>query len=279
MKRLQLFVSAGLILTSILLAAGCSFSVTTAHITGLAITKDKAGTQAASTFAPTEPVYAKVTVANVPGKVTLKWRLVADKVVGVAEHTPLPEADMSFELAGDGNSTYTLTPPAAGWPTGTYSIHVSMLDESGAEKDKRSGTLAVAGASTPKSADTPPPPARPEAAAPAGTSEFADLEFSDSKHGDPVDSFSPDTPQIFLSIGFKGVAQGSKITATWIAVKVDGASPGTKIASTDVSVGAGNDSADFSMTKPTKGWPIGDYRVDIELDGKAVNSGRFEVEQ
>jgi hypothetical protein len=186
---------------------------------------------------------------------------------------------MSFELAGDGNSTYTLTPPTAGWPTGTYSIHVSMLDESGAEKDKRSGVFVVAGASTAQSTSAPPSPASPEAAAATGAAEFTDPEFSDSKGGDPVDSFSPDTPQIFLSIGFKGMAQGSKITATWVAVKVDGAAPGTKIASTDVSVAAGNDSADFSMTKPTNGWPIGDYRVDIEVGGKIVTSGRFEVEQ
>lgn len=276
MRHVLRFVSAGLVFAATLLVAACNVSFSTAHITGLVIAKDKAGTQSASTFSATEPVYAKATVANVPGKVTLKWHLVADKVTGIGANSPLPEADMSFELAGDGNSTYTLTPPAAGWPAGTYSIHVSMLDESGAEKDKRSGTFTVAGAAAAQSARTAP--AQAEHAA-AGAAEFTDLEFSDSKSGDPVDSFSPDTPEIFLGMGFKGVAQGSKITATWIAVKVDGAPPGTTIASTDVGVETGEDTANFSMTKPTKGWPIGDYRVDISVDGKVVKTGRFEVEQ
>lgn len=276
MRHVLRFVSVALVIAATLFATGCSVGFTTAHITGLTIAKDKAAAQPASSFTATEPVYAKATVANVPGKVTLKWHLVADKVTGIGANSPLPDADMSFELAGDGNSTYTLTPPAAGWPAGTYSIHVSMLDESGVEKDKRSATFTVAGTAASQPASTAP--AQAEHAA-AGGAELTDLEFSDSKNGDPVDSFSPDTPEIFLSMGFNGVAQGSKITATWIAVKVDGAPPGTTIASTDVGVETGEDTANFSMTKPTKGWPIGDYRVDISIDGKVVKTGLFEVEQ
>lgn len=276
MRHILRLVSAGLVLAAAFLGAGCNVSLTTAHIASLVVSKDKAGTHAANAFSPAEPIYAEATVANVPGKVTLKWHLVADKVTGIGANSPLPEADMSFELAGDGNSTYTLTPPATGWPAGTYSIHVSMLDESGAEKDKRSATFTVAGAVASQSANTSP--AQVEHAT-AGVAELTDLEFSDSKDGDPVDSFSPETPEIFLSMGFKGVAQGSKITATWIAVKVDGAPPGTTITSTDVGVETGEDTANFSMTKPTKGWPIGAYRVDISVDGKVVKTGRFEVEE
>ncbi|MBK7586194.1 MAG: hypothetical protein IPI67_39170 [Myxococcales bacterium] len=34
---------------------------------------------------------------------------------------------------------------------------------------------------------------------------------------------------------------------------------------------------DSSLTRPTKGWPIGKYRVELELNGKTVNSTPFTI--
>src|SRR5262249_23793436 len=157
----------------------------------------------------------------------------------------------SFELKTDGNSTYTLTPPGGGWPAGTYSIHVRMLDGTGAEKDQRSGSFTVAG-----------PPASPAAsAAPseshggeAAKAEFSEPGFSESRQGTVAESFAPDTPKIFMHTEFKGVAAGSKITASWIAEKVRGEAAEAKLLSTDVMVDkAGDNFVDFSM-KPNKDW-------------------------
>ena len=267
------------ILSIFVLVAGCSVSFTTAHITSFTVGKDKGASVPANAFGPRDPVFAKVTVANNVGKVTLKWQLVAEKAAGLPEHNALSEADKSFDLNGDGSSTYTLTPPASGWPPGTYSVNVSMLDATGAEKDKRSATITVAPApGDARESATVKDAVNPAKANDAGNSGrlFSEPEFSEMKQGDPNDTFAPDTPEIFMHVHFDGVANGSKVTATWIAEKVDGAPPETKIASADVTVAGNENAADFSMTKPTRNWPVGDYRVDLSVDGKNVPPSQFD---
>ena len=282
MSNVPRFALASSALAALALLAGCSFSFTTAHITTFVVSSDKEGTHAASSFAPSDPIFAKVAIGNAPGKITLKWGMTAEKVEGLAEHSPLPQLDKTYELPGEGTSTYSLTPPHTGWPAGTYSVHVSMLDDSGAEKDKRSATITVPG--VPANASAPAAQSSSGAQAPAERNdatraEFSEPEFSDSKGGDAADSFSPDTAVIYLHAEFKGVSPGSKITATWIAEKANGVAPETKVVSSDVTIGTQENQVDFSVTKPNKGWPAGNYRVDISVDGKVVTVGRFDIEE
>jgi hypothetical protein len=124
-------------------ANACSF--TTANIRSLKLSKDKEGTTEASTFAPKDSIYALAIVSNVPSKVTLKFRLITEKVEGQPENAPVPKFDTSVDLPSDGIGTYSLTPPPAGWPAGKYRIDVSMLIESGEQKDQKSATFTVSG--------------------------------------------------------------------------------------------------------------------------------------
>src|ERR1700749_3170425 len=48
-------------------AVACNFSASTANISDLKISKDKAATQATDTFAPTDTIYAVATISNAPG--------------------------------------------------------------------------------------------------------------------------------------------------------------------------------------------------------------------
>jgi hypothetical protein len=123
--------------------AGCNF--TTANISGFVVSKDKEGTQAADKFNPHETIYAKATLSNVPSKITVKWRVIAVKVEGEKENSPIADLDRSFDLPSDGTSSYQLSPPENGIPTGTYKIEAHMLTESGEEKDLKSATVTVAG--------------------------------------------------------------------------------------------------------------------------------------
>jgi hypothetical protein len=122
---------------------GCNF--TTANISSFVVSKDKAGTQAAVKFNPHETIYAKAVLSNVPSKVTVKWRVIAVKVEGEKENSPIEGLDRSFDLPSDGTSDYQLSPPDAGIPLGTYKIEAHMLTESGEEKDLKSATITVAG--------------------------------------------------------------------------------------------------------------------------------------
>jgi len=117
--------------------------------------------------------------------------------------------------------------------------------------------------------------AAPALAAP----HFDDIVVSDAKDGDAVESFSPDTPKIFLHAHMAEVANGAKITATWIAVDTNGVAPANyKIDSADFVAGLLTNTIDTNMSKPNKGWPVGKYRVELSVDGKPAGSARFTVE-
>ena len=132
-------------LTVLLLSvAGCKVSCTTANISGLKFSKDKEGNVETNSFAPQDTIYATAAVSNAPSKVTLKFRLITEKVEGQPENQAVPNFDKSLDLPGNGYGYFTLTPPPAGWPVGRYRVEVDMLIESGEQKDQETGTFTVA---------------------------------------------------------------------------------------------------------------------------------------
>jgi hypothetical protein len=134
----------GLVIALVSLAtiSACSFSATTAHLTGLKVGTDKAMTTETSRFGRTDTIYAQSGVANNAGKVTLQWHLIAEKVQGQRANTAIPEADKSFDLDGDGTASYNVSPPTAGWPKGTYKIQVDMVYV-GRQKDQKTAEFTV----------------------------------------------------------------------------------------------------------------------------------------
>jgi hypothetical protein len=115
-------------------------------------------------------------------------------------------------------------------------------------------------------------------AAYAGTPSYADIKLSDSEDGSAMQSFAPDTAQIFLHAGLVDVASGSKLGSTWIAEDTGGAAPANfKIDSVEVTAGALTNVTTFSLSKPNAGWPVGTYRVDLSIDGKPAGSAHFKV--
>jgi hypothetical protein len=115
-------------------------------------------------------------------------------------------------------------------------------------------------------------------AAQAGEPHFGDLVFSASaESGAEKDTFATDTPKIYLHAQLEDVDQDTKLSAAWIAEKTDAAPPNYKIDSTDLTAKAGMDEATFTLSKPTAGWPTGDYRVDLSINGKPATSAKFKV--
>jgi hypothetical protein len=114
-------------------------------------------------------------------------------------------------------------------------------------------------------------------AAYAGEPKYGELVLSDVKDGTAKQVFGPTTPKIFLSTKLVDVPTGAKLKAAWIAEKTKVAPPNYQIDSTELNVGSLMNRATFSMTKPNAGWPPGDYRVDLAINGKLVNTVRFKV--
>ena len=111
----------------------------------------------------------------------------------------------------------------------------------------------------------------------AGAPRYTDLLLSDTKDGAAKQVFTPTTPKIFLSSKLADVPTGAKLTGTWIAEKTKAAPPNYRIDSVDLTVGPLMNQANFSMSKPNAGWPAGDYRVELFINGKLASTVRFKV--
>ncbi len=118
---------------------------------------------------------------------------------------------------------------------------------------------------------------------------FATAAFAGEPHfGNPVftadadsklakEEFASDTPKIFLHVQLQDVANETKLSAAWIAEKTDAAPANYKIDSTELTAKEGMDEATFTLSKPNAGWPAGDYRVDLSINGKVAASGNFRI--
>lgn len=114
-------------------------------------------------------------------------------------------------------------------------------------------------------------------AAYAGEGRFTDLVLSDAQDGPAKQVFKPDTPKLFLRAKLAGLPKGAKLKSAWIAEKTKVAPPNYEIDSAVHPPGSFTNRATFTMTKPNKGWPPGDYRVDLLINDKVVNSVKFQI--
>ena len=136
-SRLNFALASGLLAIAVL---ACSAS--TANLSSLKLSTDQSGSPEASTFSPTDTIYAVGTVSNAPGKVKVKGRLVADGAEGL-QPGPIPGLEKTLDLPGSGTATYTFTPPPQGWPKGKYKVEVILTDDDGKERDTKTASFSV----------------------------------------------------------------------------------------------------------------------------------------
>ncbi len=107
---------------------------------------------------------------------------------------------------------------------------------------------------------------------------FADVTVSDSEDGDATEAFAPTATKIFVHAGLVDTARGSKVSSDWIAEDTGGVAPANyKIDSVVLDTGMLTNVVNFSLSKPTAGWPVGKYRVDLFIDDKVVGAAHFMV--
>jgi hypothetical protein len=135
--------------------------------------------------------------------------------------------------------------------------------------------LAVSGC---KKNDQPTPNTQAPPVAPARVTavRVVDLSLGNALGDDkrvkiPSTTFNK-TDTLFASVTTEGAAPSAELTARW--TYQDGQvvnETKRSIAPTAVAV------TEFSISKPD-GWPAGDYKVEISLDGKPVESKTFKVQ-
>lgn len=146
----------------------------------------------------------------------------------------------------------------------------------GAVKQPASPTLApIAAAPTaaPKAAAPTSAPAVATSGPKVANASFGLGQTPDQKIVNATDTFKPDTPEIFLSFATSGVKSDTAVDATWVHVPSGSTLKGPTVrVSEDRWVG-------YSLTKPTAGWPEGQYKVVIALNGVEAGSPGFTVKK
>lgn len=100
---------------------------------------------------------------------------------------------------------------------------------------------------------------------------------ANSDASEPASVFRPDTAKIFLRAEISEVPPGSKLACAWVAAEVADVPAGEQIARVDLVAEKGLTTLNCNLTKPTAGFPVGAYRVDLLVDDKKTNEARFSV--
>jgi hypothetical protein len=102
---------------------------------------------------------------------------------------------------------------------------------------------------------------------------------------DVVDHFDPAVPGVHVTYRTVDLPKsGDTYVIQWIATDVGQAAPANMLIGTvnkpvgDVLAGAVSYTLNSYMTKPTSGWPVGKYRVEVKLGDKLVTTAKFAIQ-
>lgn len=112
-------------------------------------------------------------------------------------------------------------------------------------------------------------------AASGGTAKV-EVAMAKDKDSKPATTFSADLSKIYVFVNATGLSKGDKLRSVWTAEDVCEAAPAnTKIDEASLVMEGESFSGSFSLSKPTNGWPVGKYRVDIYRGDETVATARF----
>ena len=97
----------------------------------------------------------------------------------------------------------------------------------------------------------------------ASSANISSAKMSTDKDGkNQTQTFSPNEP-FYCIVELSNAPDDTEVRAVWIAVKVEGADPNTKIDEATAKSGSGQLQFNLSNDGP---WPTGDYKVDLYLN-------------
>ncbi len=101
----------------------------------------------------------------------------------------------------------------------------------------------------------------------------------------PTDKFDASTDAVHVIYTTKNMPKKGDVYVTkWTAEDVGDAAPANTVVAThestvdDVSDDYVSYTVDGELSRPTKGWPKGSYRVDVQMGEKVLSSGKFKIE-
>jgi hypothetical protein len=112
---------------------------------------------------------------------------------------------------------------------------------------------------------------------------FTCKDIKDDVCIDATDRFDPAVPVVHVTYKTKDLPKlGEVFVIDWIAEDVGEAAPANAVIRTltrevEDEGPYKNSVVNSSLTKPTAGWPVGKYRVEIKRKGELVTTARFSI--
>lgn len=95
----------------------------------------------------------------------------------------------------------------------------------------------------------------------------------------PVDiqeNFGADAPAIHAVVLLEDMNAGTKLKGEWVSVDAI-TTPNYVIDATEMAVDQSTTRAHFALSRPNRGWPVGNYRLNVYLDGKLAAVKTFKI--
>jgi hypothetical protein len=126
-------------------------------------------------------------------------------------------------------------------------------------------------------AEAPKIIARPEVKSDALPKQLS-VSIAKEQFGNPVTTFSSNTPEIYARWQGRRLRKGAKIKAAWIAENIGEDFP-QDYKVDEVSAVAESPTAHgtFTLARPEDGWAPGDYRVEFYVDDVLVDSVKVKI--
>ena len=103
-------------------------------------------------------------------------------------------------------------------------------------------------------------------------------DVSASRQGAPATSFDSATDKIYCRWRSDSLNTGDVLRSEWIAEDVGEVAPKNyKIAEAPTKISSGQNNGAFTLSRPTNGWPVGKYRVEIHDGDKLVETVKFDI--
>jgi hypothetical protein len=102
---------------------------------------------------------------------------------------------------------------------------------------------------------------------------------------DPTDKFPATVPVVHMTYKTKDLPeQGGTYVIKWIAEDVGASAPANTVIATlneavsDVQAGTKNYVVNSKLSKPSAGWPVGKYRIEVSYGDKVVTTAPFSIQ-
>lgn len=113
---------------------------------------------------------------------------------------------------------------------------------------------------------------------PKGEPRFATVVLTNDKESTvSKTSFTPDTPKVYAVFTLADVPSGTTVKSVWIAEQTEVAAPNYRLDEASLTMGGSVTSGNFSFSRPTSGWPPGEYRVELYIGDRLGHTARFQI--